>query len=407
MYDIDTMQTITSMVVCTGVSAYVGHYYLYGNDLELPLPFMVAYFLIDIFFAKKEMFLHHTLVLSILASGYLGGVKLATSSTYALVFYKTEISTIFYVMSLVLKDWVHPGILGINNALFFLTFFKFRIYDYYTYLIADTAVFEREIIPYMGHTLGNMYYVAYVGLFMLNLYWFTILSKIVAKRVVQAIQPDTLQMVLRTALSYMYSLNLPIASFIYVWAPNISYLTDITGVSILAACCYLFHSRCLEYYKRNKCIDFISDEIMPYYIMDNVGIHLRGLLASITATYYSTYWFPIILASSLMHCTSIYSLMYTLETIKEKHDTFILSESNNEVNEFLLISHTLTSIPMLFDIATVGLFSSSPMDALNLFLVTYVSGLILKINPFYDLNHAVFHLCLIIQNVFVARSNLR
>jgi hypothetical protein len=167
----------------------------------------------------------------------------------------------------------------------------------------------------------------------------------------------------------------------------------------------MFHSRARDYYAKAKQLDFLADEVMPYYSVDTAAVHLRGFFASIAATYVSPFMLPILCISCLDHMTSMYIFLTRLNEIKRTKKSLI--DGDPAVLEQMNTFSWLTSMPMMFDIAVVAYFSTLPMADVNLFYITYVIALVLQITPFYDMSHVAFHLLLIAQNVLITWSNLR
>lgn len=394
---IKTIQTIASLIMCLGVSTHVAQHYLYGNDLNAPMPYLMAYFVLDLPFATTDMVIHHICCIVIAMTGLYHSISMNSIPTLALTLFSMEFSTIFFVMNFIV-DRKYTTFLMINNLLFVTTFFKFRIYDYYWALLADMTTFNREVVSNVGVVEQNIFYAALNCFFLLNVYWFVVLMKMMAKQVIPRltwIDPATI----RKVLSYTCAANLAIALYVYSPEFRIPYLLDVTGISIVIICSYLFHFACGEYYAKLNRIDYVA--VAPYYIADNVAIHLRALLATVAVTYGSPYAYPIGILSALLHGAASYYLMATMMGLKTP---LVLKDKDPVVESFLLTSHWLTSIPAFVDFAVVAAFSAVPMSAANLVYITVVAGLVLKINPLYQFNHILFHLIMCAHNTLIVRS---
>lgn len=203
--------------------------FVYGpNDLGTK-PFDVLYPYVGIYAAidlctctTYEMRLHHLFVFFIILYGQDVSLEDRFLMSYPLL--KTEISSVFLVLKYWIPEtsWIYP----LNLAIFYVTFLKYRVYDYYVELLHNNLLFDFLEKTYPDHhfTPG---FVAIYGLYILNLYWAFVLTKIVYKTLVRP--TDRLCHFL---CSYLYILNIPVAFFIY---PSIR-MYDMTGIVLLSLC---------------------------------------------------------------------------------------------------------------------------------------------------------------------------
>jgi len=134
--------------------------------------------LIDFYFIKrKDMILHHFLVLCMLH--YMNNhVDIENRSKIVSVILSTEISTIFLTTNNLLEIKGNMVIAkNINKLLFVSTFFYYRICNYTYYLILDNNI--HKIFYYYSKNKFEFceIYIGIYGLFCLNLYWFGIIIK--------------------------------------------------------------------------------------------------------------------------------------------------------------------------------------------------------------------------------------
>jgi hypothetical protein len=155
-----------SLLVCTSslILAAFQQYHSVGSLVGL-------YVASDLFFTKEaDIMAHHLLAgLFIVSVRSLDPAKYLPESQ-AIV--NMEISTLFLVFNNLMKEKilvVPAAIYKINQYLFLLTFTKYRIWDYYWVLI------YRDSFP----TALTM--AAIRGLFLLDLYWFSLLIRKVMK----------------------------------------------------------------------------------------------------------------------------------------------------------------------------------------------------------------------------------
>ena len=133
---------------------------------------------IDFYFVKrKDMILHHLLVLCMLH--YMNNhADIKNRSEIVSVILSTEISTIFLTTNNLLEMEGNMVIAkNINKILFVSSFFYYRIYNYTYYLILDNNI--HKIFYY--YSKNNLefceIYTGIYGLFFLNLYWCGIILK--------------------------------------------------------------------------------------------------------------------------------------------------------------------------------------------------------------------------------------
>ena len=136
---------------------------------------------VDIFFVRKrELVVHHLCTLGAMGFNAYYVVDRADKMAVAYYMYKTEISSIF----LVLKYWLPQGrVYEVNNVLFLVTFFKFRILEY-TALLGPSSPVYATFDTYQPHIAGKgVFLVSVYGLYALNVYWFALICKLAVKSI--------------------------------------------------------------------------------------------------------------------------------------------------------------------------------------------------------------------------------
>jgi hypothetical protein len=141
------------------------------------------------------------------------------------------------------KSNIVKNIMVINDLLFFITFFKFRIYDFYVNVIHNQQYYNvllkynKTIFQYLHILFGTH------GLYLLNVYWFTIIIKKIYKHEILPLFPAKNVYLLNEIQSKMFFLNIGISSYIYTQLSifNPIYLLDIAGISVLSYFSYQFH----------------------------------------------------------------------------------------------------------------------------------------------------------------------
>ena len=386
----ETIQHAGSLTVSTIISINVMCNYLYNISLDVSIPFVILYFGVDIFYCSLEFKLHHLCCL--LLTYYKITTTFHNNNDWipvARAINLTEVSTIF----LCLKYFIKDTFLELpNNTLFLLTFFYFRIYNYFL------VMSNPDNFTYMN-TTNNIYalYISIYGLLTLNIYWATILLKILMKQCLKFIYPTNV----RHIISYMYFINPMIALYIYSKSPNISYIPHMVGLINLSFQSYTWHSKSLEYSKTNS-FNIVSKHLLPYFLIDNASIYAAGFLTSISGYYYSNHFYSFFFTSLLYHGVPFGIQCYkTYQATKENH---VINEKSTD---FLVTTYILAGIPVMIDVSLCAYHSLSSFVYFPLIALHIFQACLLKINPFYEYTHLVFHSTLYIQTILLCLSNLR
>ncbi len=121
---------------------------------------------------KKDLLFHHIMALTLIH--YINqhrDIKPLTDEVSSIL--STEISTIF----LVLNNYIHNSTLNnVNKLAFVITFYYYRIYNY-SYLLLDKNVNSALYIYSRNNFEYFEIYTALYGLFLLNIYWGTLILK--------------------------------------------------------------------------------------------------------------------------------------------------------------------------------------------------------------------------------------
>ena len=417
-FDIEDIQNIASMFTCSIVAANLGFYYLYGQQLHFSILFIIAHFSIDFYFCKPDVKLHHFLMLLSLAFKYNHNISNTDDVILILTCYKTEISTFFYVFKLwMAKFGISNSTLSqINDLCFFMSFFKFRIYDYYVNVIANPWIYTMFEKYTHNDLLENMFlFTSLYGFYFLNIYWFSIMCKILYKQIASNFSKQRLALLTQYITSYIYMYNIPITLYMYSFPLRPAYYFDIIGVVVLSYGCNYYHNNNLDYMSKNSgVIEYTSYEIMKPFFIDKICIHLRSLCLLATGVYGSPIWALFLTVSATCHSVGIITLLNYLYNLKSKGEVvqYAVSENKKEDNlkylkaeQFLSITNYMVSIPVIIDICIVGIHSESMMHHINLIVTTAWIANILYIQPFYELNHVLLHFSLIVQNIFLCLCN--
>lgn len=154
------------------VSSYI---YFTNGDFKTISHFIAMYLITDLFINKKvDLYIHHVIGLILYTFMY-------TSSGSEHIFMKpfiaVEISSVFYsIKFLYPKNYFST----LNDLLFVVTFFYYRIYNYYYSVILNEDI--NNMIENTGQISKYFYYSAVYNLYALNMYWFSKILRIILKK---------------------------------------------------------------------------------------------------------------------------------------------------------------------------------------------------------------------------------
>jgi hypothetical protein len=400
---IEDLQNISLFII--GVSSLLSSIYCYNSTydtitektpFDILLPVVGIHATIDLFISDKyDVKIHHIFILGILFYNNYYDVSDSHRFMFSYPLLKTEISSIFYV----LKYWLPTKsiIYNINAILFYISFFKLRIFDFYYEIIYNNSKFQILFENYSqtNYVLSSILLISCYGLYLLNLYWFLIINKIIYKGIVKNININT-ETICHFLASYMYWINNPVALYIYSYNPNEKNIMDMIGITSLSISSYIYHYD-IYYRLSNKQIQEYTNPDkynIVIFLNDTLFINLRSFLIIVTNYYYNPYFSVIIATSGLAHLYSIYhNVLNILELFIDNTKTNFLNNHN-----------IITGLPIAYDVSL--LIMNSPIEiAIPFLLVNIIMALLFVIEPFYKLNHVAFHVLLIAQTYYMCLSS--
>ena len=374
---IETYQNIANIVVSTVTSATMYAYYFISPDyLDFASPILIAHLMSDLFITTKpDMILHHITSLTFISYNHIMNVSSGDSTTIILTLYNTEISTFFYVAKLFLSAGPNKGafirnVIAINDILFFMTFLKFRVYDFYVYIIGNPETYIR-LEKYSGHLL---LYMSLHTLYILNLYWFSIICKIVAKPLIKSLPYP--HWICHKVLSYSFCLDT--VKVVYLRGMN---MIDMIGYVTFSLTSHVYYDKMM--YVNN----YLDDKATWPYIQYIATIHLTSFITIFTnVDFHPVIIWVSVLNHGICYIVNIFHLQYTKLTINR--------ENKDKINEATNIQYVLTGFPMVVDTIILCLHMTDTVDCVNHFYTFICMVLILVVNPFYELSHIAFHIFL-------------
>lgn len=425
--------TITCLLVLTNLYFIQNNLNFFGEPKYFTLPIIPLYCLIDLPFAKQDSKVHHVIVITLAACKFANQIVWQDYGPVINALYFTEISTIFYNIKLILPKFeqcISPSIFKqINTTVnlgFFVTFFKFRIWDYYWNVTTNMDIHENMEKYYTG----NLFMLNVIGFQLLNLYWFILICKIAFKPLIRSITIQTARIIQHKIVSYLQFVNLAVIGAVYSWNPQASQLIDMAGVFILSVANYRHHNHVYELCKTGEQIEYTSGKVVLNFITDQLTINLRYALALVSIISHSNEPWKFIMPIFMHIGVSISNTSYirglvnnkvTIEyysnyrisesrsresthVIPHQNDDYLTTEKTREFTRFIFGSN---GICLVLDLAfTIAIFNYNTLT-LHLVFSCCLCFMIIVMEPFYELNHVAFHLASILQGFCFARVIIR
>ena len=332
-----------------------------------------------------------------------------------------EISSIFMAFQTIhdklvpIKNKNHQNLSTVLQFLFMGTFYKYRIENFYKEFVLNSDLHNhiydiceksKNSILCKSHT-----YNIYIGFFILNLYWFTIMIKVIYKK-------GGLKNIIEKINNYkVYSENiltytLFFTSFYMIYFYTIQnsyqplYLYDILGTFILGIGSMSYHIFYSNFYKLKE--KNYSKEILYninyHTIFDQLCIKLRSVLV-IYATYGFSKQFII---SILLH--TIFGSLFVYKSINNNKSVLyenksVLYENNIDkkiINNYIEKIYENISLcgGLTFIIDNLILCIKNNQNIYckyNILLgILIITGFFIK--PFYEINQIYVHILLMLQS---------
>ena len=361
------------------------------------MPIVGTHSIIDLFLTNtNDIRIHHIIILFIIFYNYYNDVKPEDRFLISYPLLKTEISSIFYV----LKYWLskNSSFYTINSLIFYGCFLKFRIIDFYYEVINNNYTLNIIFNKYSGSSSLMSYMLSFscYGLYLLNIYWFMIINKILFKSISKIININK-ESICHYLCAYLHCINIPLSIYLYSYNKDEKNILDVTGIMILSTTSYLYHSDIYNKLYKKTIDTYIAPDKhnIILFFNDNISIHLRSFLTIATNYYYTPYFFDCLSISGLLHLLSIYNIVILL---------FDLLIHNNNKEQFLLLNNIMVCFPIAFDVLLVY-FNSTSEIGIPFLWVNLIIIMLIIINPFYHLTHVAVHIGLIYHNYYLCLSH--
>lgn len=385
-----------------------------------------AYATFDLLFYKlsPDLIVHHILVLYITFYNYFYSSLYQTEYRDLMIeiCLYFEISSIFMAFQTIhdklvpKKDNNHTILSSVLQFLFMGTFYKYRIENFYKEFVLNSDL-HNHIYDVCENSANSFVckthaYNIYIGFFMLNIYWFTIMIKVLYKK-------SGLKNILEKINNYKiyseniltYTLFFTSLYMIYFYTIQNSYqplyLYDILGTFILGIASGLYHHfySCFYLLKENDYSKELLYNINYYTIIDQLCIKLRCALVI-----YATYGFSNqFLISALLH--TIFGSLFVYKSINI-HKVYPSTGNQMEYKNEKDIDKKIMSTYIQQTYQNISLCGALTFIIDNVIMCTksneniyckynVLLGILITmgffVKPFYEINQIYVHILLIIQ----------
>lgn len=200
--------------------------------------------------------------------------------------------------------------------------------------------------------------------------------------------------------SYIHFLNIPVAIYIYsTGSREFKNALDVFGISGLSITTYLYHYEIYQRLYSQKIMEYVLPDKsnIALFLNDNIFIHLRSFLALYTNYYNHPKNVNVVATSVFLHAVSLYNMLFNVIDLLFVYDGVTQTH-------FSWKHDIITIIPVGFDILLI--YANSSKKTGIPFLFTSIALLfVFIIEPFYRLNHVLYHILLVVQNYYLCRSN--
>ena len=398
-YAISGQSIFTPPIVSDILNDYHGTTPSFVKPFYNLLYFVQIHVVFDIFFVKStDVFLHHLCVIGMSFYGRYNNITPVNGFLFSFSLLKTEVSSIF----LVLKYWIPENTIAytINGLLLYTSFFKFRIVDGYNEMFKGNYAFDELINKYTptNPVLSGVLYVSIYGLYILNLYWFLIMTKVLYKTIFKNTFINTEKMC-QYICSYIYYLNIPLAVYMYSYKKQEHYIFDMIGIVMLSVASYMFHYDIYKKITMKRIENYVLEENMNYvyFLNDCICIHIRSFLALVTNYYTTSYFYPVVTVCGIFQIGCIYSsIMNVID---------LLSNRTYKKSDFLKIHYVFTFLPVGIDILMTFIETKSMEISVPFFIINIIVVLLFVVDPFYKLTHVAFHIMMLVHTYYVCLAN--
>jgi len=351
------------------------------NHIDIIINIIVKHAFFDFIVNKSyDIKLHHLFIFGSILYPKYHNVEQSDMYPLTTTYVNTEISTLFYVF----KYWLpeNSSLYNVNLIFFYLSFFKIRVYDFYKIIQGNRELnnlfdkYERDSLSYV--CLFSVY-----GLYILNLYWFCIMTKVMVKKLLKPYFTNELN---NNLCFYLRLINIPMSAIVYSIEPKIEYIFDIIGTTALT----------ITRISYDTSYGILKRENIKILLKESLVLHIKSVINILLNMNYKNK-LNYILLSCFLHLYSLFvgNIISMLLFFDYNVKVPIPAESYNIV----------LYVPILFD--NFLIFINSPNEiAIPLLLINIMDIILRNVKPFYNLNNSAIEIVNICKTYYLCQSNI-
>ncbi len=397
---------------------------LYDNTIVpcfTSVKLIASYATFDLLFYKLnyDLIIHHLLVIYIYFYNHfyseLYDIEYL-NKMYELCLY-FEISSLFMFFQTIhdklvpIKNKNHTILSTILQFLFMTSFYKYRVENFYKEFVLNSDlhnyiknVCEKSSNPHLCKTL---LYIDYIGFFMLNIYWFSIMIKVLYKK---SGLKNILEKIGFTLFENILTYTLLFTSFYMIYFYTIlnnyktNYIYDIIGTFILGMASMNYHIFYSYFYelKENEYSKNTLYNINYHTIIDQLSIKLRCLLIIYAGFGYSHQFLLSLFLHTIFGSLFVYKSVNNYKSIlnEKEIDKKLVNDYIGKTYQNISLCGGLTFI--IDNIITCTKSNENIFCKYNVLLgILITMGFFVK--PFYEINQIYIHILLIIQSYVLGK----
>ena len=235
------------------------------------------------------------------------------------------------------------------------------------------------------------------------IYYGTVYLKKISRPWIDKYSPKMLDSICHKVVSYTLFSNVIMDIFLYDrW--EIPSMLEFEGVCILSLASFHYHrimSQCLY---ENRKIDYISEEVGPYFLWDIGAIHIRSFLA-IFANYWASSWFPVILlCSGGLHIWGIRNSICVMQKYQKIGNVW--NDDSIQTRHYIYTQYSFVCFPAFMDFTFICIHSyRSIYSEIGMYAIFSI-GILFYVLPWKQLTHIGVHGMLTIMSFCLAKMTM-
>uniref|UniRef100_A0A6C0BBC4 Uncharacterized protein n=1 Tax=viral metagenome TaxID=1070528 RepID=A0A6C0BBC4_9ZZZZ len=379
-------------------------------NIVLPVITILNFLLFFITKSRANKFYNGNIACILLYTYYYVSQSNRLKILYPLI--KSEIPTIFYILIHLCprETIIHKTTL----AIYHFTFIKYKLYGFYYEILYKNYYFERMFILHSSVSCNIsllVLVILFYCLYLLHIWSFITVIKTFYKKFIDTIELIRINtgddgiinintdLVCRGLCSYLFSINIPIAIYIYSYNIQGKYIFDLIGILTLSVSSYFYHHEIYVRLCNNKIQEYRTPDKtnIKLFINDILAINVRSFLVVTTSYFNSQYCFIILSISGICHLIMLYYCNINIINL--------LIDYDKKKVTFTWTHNIYTGIAIGLD--AIFLYMNSPTNiCIPFLLITISSAFVVLIEPLNRLTHVLFHIFLIIQTTYMCLSNI-